>query len=144
MKTPHWSTISQDRLNCCALMSILREINFTGIITEFASGPSIKYVMLFLANFDPPPPVALCHTSRDPQKYVTHFGPPIFRRPSTKNQDKSPMYKFSLNCSRGFCPGGFVRGGFCPFLLMSEYICYNRKVNITLNFMFHMYDLKKL
>src|SRR6218665_2021516 len=102
MKTPHWSTMSQDRLNCCALMSIendiLREIDFTGIITEFASGPSIKYVMLFLANFDPPPPVTLCHTSRDPQKYVTHLGPPIFSRPSTKNPDKSPMYKFSLNC----------------------------------------------
>src|SRR6218665_1198767 len=81
MKTPHWSTMSKDRLNCCALMSIandiLREIDFTGI-TEFASGPSIKYVMLFLANFDPPPPVTLCHTSRDPQKYVTHLGPPRF------------------------------------------------------------------
>src|SRR6218665_4227610 len=60
-----------------------------------------------------------------------------------KQPDKSPMYKFSLNCSRGFCPGGFVRGGFCPFPLLSEYICYNKKVNITLNFMFHMYDLKK-
>src|SRR6218665_3480382 len=72
MKTPHWSTMSQDRLNCCALMSIendiLREIDFTGIITEFPSGPSIKYFMLFLANFDPPAPVALWHTSRDPPK----------------------------------------------------------------------------
>jgi len=37
---------------------------------------------------------------------------------------------------------GFVRGGFCPFPFLSEYICYNRKVglNIILNFMFHMYD----
>jgi len=52
--------------------------------------------------------------------------------------------------SGGFCPGvcqevfcleGFVRGGFCPFPLLSEYICYNRKLNITLNFMFDMYDL---
>src|SRR6218665_2053433 len=31
-------------------------------------GPSIKYVTLFLANFDPSPPVALCYTSRDPPK----------------------------------------------------------------------------
>src|SRR6218665_1802916 len=145
MKTPHWSTMSQDRLNCCALMSIendiLREIDFTGIITEFPSGPSIKYFMLFLANFDPPAPVTLWHTSREPPK-VRHTSrtPPIFSRPSTKNPDKSPMYKFSLNCSRGFCPGGFVRGGFCPFPLLSEYICYNRKLNITVNFMFHMYD----
>ena len=43
--------------------------------------PSIKYVTLFLANFDPPPPVTLCHTSREvgtPRKYVTHLGPPDF------------------------------------------------------------------
>src|SRR6218665_2101079 len=83
MKTPHWSTMSQDRLNCCALMSIendiLREIDFTGIITEFASGLYIKYVMLFLANFDPPPSVTLCYTSRDPPK-VRHTSrtPPQF------------------------------------------------------------------
>src|SRR6218665_1316740 len=114
--------MSQDRLNCCALMSIendvLREIYFTGIITEFPSGPSIKYFMLFLANFDPPAPVTLWHTSRDPQKYVTHLGPPIFSRPSTKDPDKSPMYKFSLNCSRGFVQGAlsgvvFVHSPFC-------------------------------
>ena len=57
-----------------------------------------------------------------------------------------------VNCSRGllsggFCPGvfcleGFVRGGFCLYHLLSEYICYNRKLKITLNFMFHMYDKK--
>src|SRR6218665_2334214 len=145
MKTPHWSAMSQDRLNCCALMSIendiLREIVFTGIITEFASKPSIKYVMLFFANFDPLP---LSHCVTHPgtfQKYVTHLGRPCFLVGLVqKKPDKSPMYKFSLNCSRGFCPGGFVRGGFCPFPLLSDYICYNKKVNITLNFMFHMYD----
>ena len=66
-----------------------------------------------------------------------------------KNPDKSPLYKFPLNCSRGFCAGvlsgGLLSGRFCPgwFLsvpLLSEYICYNRKLNITLNFMFPMYD----
>ena len=109
--------------------------------------------MLFLAKFDPLPPVTLCHTSWDPHK-VRHTSrtPPIFSWPSTKNPDKSPLYKFSLNCSRGFLSGefcqgvfclkGFVRGGFCPFPLLSEYINYNRKVNITLNFMFHTYDKK--
>ena len=76
-------------------------------------GPSIKYFMLFLANFDPPPPVTLCHTSRDPRKYVTHLGlPPIFSRPSTKIPDKSPLYKFYLNCSRRFLSGGFCPGWF--------------------------------
>src|SRR6218665_1070250 len=96
-------------------------------------------------QFLPPP---FCHTlSHNPgpsRKYVTHLGPPIFSRPSTKNSDKSPLYKFSLNCSRGFCPGGFLSGvvfvysSFCH----NTSICYNRKLNITLNFMFNMYDKK--
>src|SRR6218665_3689831 len=39
-----------------------------------------------------------------------------------------------------FCLEGFVRGGFCPYPLLSEHICYNRKLKITLNFVFQMYD----
>ena len=74
------------------------------------------------ANFDPRPSVTLCHTSRDPtQKYVTHLGPPppIFSRPSAKNPDKSPLYKFSLNCSRVFYPGFcLLSGRFCPGCLL--------------------------
>src|SRR6218665_3462002 len=121
MKTPHWSTMSQDRLNCCALMSIendiLREIDFTGIIIEFESGPSIKYVMLFLSNFDPP-----CHTLSHipgPPESTSHIPkPPIFRRPSTKILNKNPLYKFYLNCSRRFLSGVlsglvFVPSTFC-------------------------------
>src|SRR6218665_1612545 len=73
-------------------------------------GPPIKYVTLILANFDPPLSHFVTHP-RTPQKYVTHLGPPpIFSRPSTKNLDKSHLYKFSLNCSRGVLSGGFVRG----------------------------------
>src|SRR6218665_3051809 len=114
-------------------------------------GPSIKYVTLFLADFDPPSPVTLCHTAQDPQKYVTHLGPPrCFSRPSTKIRTKAPCTN-SLNCSWGFVQEGlsgvfglegFGREGFCPFLLLSQYICNNRKLNITLNFMFNMYDKK--
>src|SRR6218665_4096627 len=64
--------------------------------------------MLFLANFDPPSP---CHTLSHiprPPKIVRHTSwtpSPIFSRPSTKSPDKSPLYKFSLNCSRGFVRG---------------------------------------
>src|SRR6218665_514511 len=36
---------------------------------------------------------------------------------------------------------GFIRGGFCPPPLLSEYIHYNRKINITFNFRFHMYEI---
>src|SRR6218665_794376 len=42
--------------------------------------------------------------------------------------------------SGGFCHEGFVRGSFCPSPLLSEYIHYNRKLNITFNFRFHMYE----
>src|SRR6218665_3643286 len=42
--------------------------------------------------------------------------------------------------SGGFCPEGFVRGNFFPSPLLSEYIDYNRKLNITFNFRFHMYE----
>src|SRR6218665_1195342 len=40
----------------------------------------------------------------------------------------------------GFCLEGFVRSGFCPSPLLSEYIHYNRKLNITFNFRFHMHE----
>src|SRR6218665_360502 len=86
-----------------------------------------------------------------PQKYVTHLGPRhrFLVGLVQKNPDKSPLYKFSLNCSRGFfsgvLTGDLLSGRFCPgwFLsvpLLSEYTCYDRKLNITLNFMFHMYN----
>src|SRR6218665_1909504 len=73
------------------------------------TGPSIKYVTLFLANFNPLPPVTFCHTS--PKKYVTHLGPPRFLVGLVqKTRTKAPCTN-SLSIVRGrFCPGGFVRG----------------------------------
>src|SRR6218665_1393958 len=44
-------------------------------------------------------------------------------------------------CLGVFCLKGFVRGGFCPSPFLSEYIQYNRKLNITFNFRFHMYEI---
>src|SRR6218665_3034423 len=113
----------------------------------------IKYVTLFLANFYPPPPVTLRHTSRDPPKSTSHISaPPISRRPSTKTPDKSPLVHilfqlFAEVFVRGVLSGSLLSGRFCPgwFLsvpVLSEYICYIRKLNITLNFMFRMYDKK--
>jgi len=82
----------------------------------------------------------------DPPKYVTHLGPPIFSRPSTKNPDKNPLYKFSLNCSWGVFKGSLVwkvlTGVVLSIPFLSEYICYNRKLNNILKFRFHMYDKK--
>src|SRR6218665_1218622 len=62
-------------------------------------GPSIKYVTLFLTNFYPLP---LSHS-------VTHLGPPIFI--SIESPVKNPLYRISLNGSRGFC-SGFCSGFF--------------------------------
>src|SRR6218665_2981188 len=97
---------------------------------------------LFLANFDPLP---LSH-------FVTHPGtpentshisdPPIFRRPSTKTRTKALLYKFCLNCSQRFLSGRFCPGWLLYVPVLSEYICYIRKLNIALNFMFRMYDKK--
>src|SRR6218665_1589999 len=108
--------------------------------------------MLFLANFTPPPPLTLRHTSRDPPKVRHTSRTPRFLEGIVQNtQTKAPLYKCCLNCSRGFLSGvlsgGLLSGRFCPgwFLsvpVLSEYICYNRKLNITLNSMFRMYDKK--
>src|SRR6218665_984299 len=101
-----------------------------------------------------PPPVTLCHTARDPpfRKCITHLGPPsrFLGGLVQKSRTKAPCTN-SLSIVRGvFCPGlcqgvfcleGFVRGGFVRSP-RSEYICCNRKLNITLNFMFYMYDKK--
>ena len=107
-----------------------------------AEGPSIKYVTLFWPILTPPP---LCHTLSHipgpPRKYVTHLGPlPRFLVGLVqKSRTKIPCTN-SISIVRGsFCPVGFVWVGFCPFPLLSQYICYNRKLNITLNFMFYMY-----
>src|SRR6218665_2060155 len=109
-------------------------------------GPSIKYVTLFWTNFDLPLPVTHCHTSRDPLKCVTHLETSQFL----------VVHAYILCIYRGFVlvHGGFVRGflsrgfwsgmlcsgWFLSVPLLSEYICCNRKVNITFNFRFHMYE----
>src|SRR6218665_1720443 len=101
-------------------------------------GPSIKYVTLFLANFDPPPPVKLCHTSWDPPK-VRHTSrtPRFLVSLVQKPRQKPPVQILSQLfmgpfvrefCQGVFCLEGFVRNGFCPFPLLSQYISYNKNL----------------
>src|SRR6218665_2257706 len=81
-------------------------------------GPS-KVRTLFLVNFYP---LSLSHfvTHSGTPKSTSHISdPPIFSRPSTKNPDKSPLYKFSLNCSRGLLSGGLLSGRYCPGWFLS-------------------------
>src|SRR6218665_2094510 len=116
----------------------------------FRSGAVHKVRHAIFGQFLPPLPVTLCHTSRDsPKVRHTSRTPRFLVGLVQKNPDKSPLYKFSLNCLRGFLFGilseGLLSGRFGPgwFLsipFLSEYICYDRKLNITLNFMFHMYN----
>src|SRR6218665_768882 len=75
-------------------------------------GQSIKYVTLFLANFNPLPLSHFVTHPGTPQKSTPHISdPPTFSRHSKKNRTKAPCTN-SLNCSRGFLFGGFVRGSF--------------------------------
>src|SRR6218665_544209 len=127
-------------------------IKMSLILTIITLGAVHKVPHAIFGQFLSPSP---CHTS----SYIP--GPPKVRHTCRtprfleglvqKSRTKAPLYKFYLNCSRGFCPGvlsgGLLPGRFCPgwFLsvpVLSEYICYNSKLNITLNFMFRMYDKK--
>src|SRR6218665_1056049 len=129
-------TLLLDRFSFCfegCLTRVHTQQFHTSMKNQSHWGPSIKYVTLFLANFYPlflshfithPGTPKVRHTSRDP---------PIFSRPSTKNSDKSPLYKFSLNCLRGFCPGGFVRGSLVWKVLsgvvfVHSFFCHNTSV----------------
>src|SRR6218665_2720377 len=99
-------------------------------------GPSIKYVTLFLANFDPPPPVTLCHPSRDPPKVRHTSRTPTFSRPSTKIPDKWPLYKFYLNCSRRFLSGVlsglvFVRSPSVTIHLLQQKVKHHFKFHVS-------------
>src|SRR6218665_3006586 len=112
-----------------------RESNVVSCCAFASVGPSIKYITLFLANFDPPSPChTLSHIPRPPK--VRHTSrttpPPNFSRISTKTLTKAP-------CTNSL---SIVRGGFCPeFLsfvwkvlsvpLLSECMSFNRKLNIT-------------
>src|SRR6218665_3594532 len=95
--------------------------------------------MLFY--FGPILTLSLCHTSGNLLKYVTHLGPPIF----SSTCIHTCLYRGFVLVRGGFCSGvfclkGFVLGGFCPSPLLSEYIRYNRKINIIFNFKFHRYE----
>src|SRR6218665_2374301 len=103
---------------------------------SFIEGPSIKYITLFLANFDPLPPVTLCHTSRAPTKvrHTSRTPPGFVVFLVQKSRTKVPgTNSISIVCG-GFCPGVlsglfFVRSPFCH-----NTFCYNRKLNITFKF----------
>src|SRR6218665_1636682 len=99
-------------------------------------GPSIKYVTLVLANFDPSSlSNFVTHPGTSPKVRHTSRISPIFSRPSTKTLTTAPCTN-----SLSIVGGGFVRafcllsGRFCPFPLLSECMCYNRNIKHHLKF----------
>src|SRR6218665_1015591 len=85
------------------------------------------------------PPRKVRHTSRTlPQFLVVLVQKTRTKAPCTN----SLVYLFAGVFVRGVLSEDLLSGRFCPwwffpFPLLSECICYNRKLNITVNFMFH-------
>src|SRR6218665_2761708 len=99
-------------------------LDVIAVINELGAVHKVRHAIF--GQFHPSPCHTSSHISRPLRKYVTHLGPPISRRPSTKTRTKAPLYKFCVNCSRGFLSGGLVRGIFCPFPF-----CQNTCTSVT-------------
>src|SRR6218665_3154057 len=103
-------------------------------IYSHSSGAVHKVRHAIFGQFLPPlPSVTLCHTSRDPPK-VRHISrtPRFLVGLVQKKRTKAPCTNSLSIVHEGFCLEGFVRGGFRPCPFLAEYICYNRKLKITL------------
>jgi len=134
------------RSPCCApflrLEAIVGDVDIplNCYVEHYDQGAVNKVRHAIFGQFLPPlPPVTLCHTSPESTSHISDPSP-IFSRPSTKNPDKSYLYKFCLNCSRGFLSGvlsgGILSGRFCPgwFLSIPPSVgihLLQQKVNIT-------------
>src|SRR6218665_2749257 len=60
-----------------------------------------------------PPPVTLCHTTRNPPESTSHISDPqIFNRPSIKKPGQKPPVQFLSQLYTGLFVRGFVRGSF--------------------------------
>src|SRR6218665_26468 len=108
--------------------------------------------MLFFANFDPPSP---CHTLSHipgPPESTAHISDPprflvglveITRTKATCTNSLSIVHGTFCSagfCQRVFCLEGFVRGWLLSVPPPVRIHLLQQKVNITLNFMFHVYD----
>src|SRR6218665_1452651 len=102
-------------------------------------------------------PRSPCHTSSHipgPPESTSHISDPhsqFLEGLAQKSRTKPPCTNYVSIVREGFCPGvlsgdllsgRFCLGWFLSVPVLSEYICYIRKLNITLNFMFRMYDKK--
>src|SRR6218665_3132535 len=109
-------------------------------------GPFIKYVTLFWTNFDAPPPVTHCHTSRDPLKYVTHLGTPEFSVVHAYIHVFTGRFVLVRGVlvwgvlSREFLSGRFCSGWFMSVPSSARIHPLQQKLIITFNYRIHMYE----
>src|SRR6218665_1967706 len=86
---------------------------------KHTKGPSIKYVTLFLDNFNPPPPVTLRHTSRDSPPKVRHTSrtPHRFLEGLVQKLGQKPLVQILSELFAGV----FVRGVLSGSLLSGRF-----------------------
>src|SRR6218665_1932969 len=120
--TAYWSTSASGTVRSFVVSSCSCSLHVMSFV-----GPSVKYVTLFLANFDSPPlsHFVNCHTSRDsPKVRHTSLTLSIFSRPSTKTHRayKAPVgLQILTQLFVGFLSGvlskSLLSGRFCRFCL---------------------------
>ena len=143
-EVPAWSEVGE-HTSLRRVAEVIQVVQYNTRQDNIRLGVVHKVCYAIFCQFWPPPLSHFVTHPGTPQKYVTHLGPhPRFlvglvQKTQTKAQTKAPCTNSLSNVRGGFCPGvcqrvfcleGFVQGGFCPFTL-SDYICYNRKLNIT-------------
>src|SRR6218665_1234153 len=101
-------------------------------LIAYTMGPSIKYVTLFLANFDPP---FVTHSGTSPKVRYTSRTPRFLVGIVQKSRTKVPCTNSISIVRGGFCPEGFVRVGFCPGVwsgldFVRSPFCHNTSVTI--------------
>jgi len=84
-------------------------------------GLSIKYVTLFLANFDPLPLSHFVTHPGPPRKYVTHLGPPRILLGLVQKPGQTPPVQI---LSQLFA-GAFVWGLLSGVIFVRTYFCQN-------------------
>jgi len=104
----------------------------------FHKRPPIKYVTLFLANFDTPTPChTLSHIPGHPPESTPHISEPplpIFSMPSTKKPGQKPLVQilsqlFAGVFVREVLPEGFLSGKFCLGWFLS--IALSVRIRVT-------------
>src|SRR6218665_3523673 len=76
----------------------LQQRSFCATVLD-PQGPSMKYVTLFLANFDTPSRATLCHTSRNPshkERHISEHPPKDCLASCTSVLCKERAYKYRI------------------------------------------------